>query len=145
MLLRSSRVQHFLQFLPTGETDWKDLPKTNLPGNTGSPTPIDLVKNYTNYYEFTFNKEDSTHLAQSLKIEPWSVEIIGEVEKPVTLNHLDEILSQQSLQEFVYRLRCVEGWSMVVPWVGFPLASLIEAGKTLVDRKICQIHLGAPT
>jgi methionine sulfoxide reductase catalytic subunit len=116
------------------ETEWRDLPKTNLLAKTGIPTPIDLVKNYTNYYEFTFNKEDSTHLAQSLKIDPWSVEITGEVEKPVTLN-IDDLLSQQTLQEFVYRLRCVEGWSMVVPWVGFPLASLLKRVKPLSTAK----------
>jgi methionine sulfoxide reductase catalytic subunit len=116
------------------ETYWKDLPKTHLPANTEIPTPTDLVKNYTNYYEFTFNKEDSTHLAQNLKIEPWSVEITGEVEKPVTL-HIDDLLSQQTLQEFVYRLRCVEGWSMVVPWVGFPLAGLLKRVKPLSTAK----------
>ena len=98
------------------------------------PTPIDLVKNYTNYYEFTFNKEDTTQLAQSLKIDPWSVEITGEVEKSVTLD-IDDLLSQQTLQEFVYRLRCVEGWSMVVPWVGFPLAGLLKRVKPLSTAK----------
>lgn len=116
------------------EMEWRELPKTNILAKTGIPTPIDLVKNYTNYYEFTFNKEDSTHLAQGLKIDPWSVEITGEVEKPVTL-HLEDILSQQTLQEFVYRLRCVEGWSMVVPWVGFPLASLLKRVKPLSTAK----------
>ncbi|MEQ1546370.1 protein-methionine-sulfoxide reductase catalytic subunit MsrP [Methyloglobulus sp.] len=118
----------------TGEPGWKGLPKTNVLANIEAPTPIDLVKNYTNYYEFTFNKEDSTHLAQNLKIDPWSVEITGEVEKPVTF-HLDDILSHQTLQEFVYRLRCVEGWSMVVPWVGFPLASLLKLVKPLSTAK----------
>jgi methionine sulfoxide reductase catalytic subunit len=124
----------FSPVFANSETDWKSLPKTDVLANTGIPTPIDLVKNYTNYYEFTFNKEDSTHLAQSLKIEPWSVEITGEVEKSVTLN-IDDLLSQQALQEFVYRLRCVEGWSMVVPWVGFPLASLLKQVKPLSSAK----------
>jgi len=124
----------FSSVFANSETDWKDLPKTNVLANTGIPTPIDLVKNYTNYYEFTFNKEDSTHLAQSLKIDPWSVEITGEVEKPATLN-IDDLLSQQALQEFVYRLRCVEGWSMVVPWVGFPLAGLLKQVKPLSTAK----------
>jgi methionine sulfoxide reductase catalytic subunit len=124
----------FSSAFATGEPDWKDLPKTNLFTNPGIPTPIDLVKNYTNYYEFTFNKEDSTHLAQGLKIDPWSVEITGEVEKPITL-HIDDLLSQQTLQEFVYRLRCVEGWSMVVPWVGFSLASLLKQVKPLSTAK----------
>jgi methionine sulfoxide reductase catalytic subunit len=116
------------------EPDWKSLPKADGFAGTLTATPIELAKNYTNYYEFTFNKEDSTHLAQDLKIDPWSVEITGEVEKPVTF-HLDDILNHQTLQEFVYRLRCVEGWSMVVPWVGFPLASLLKLVKPLSTAK----------
>ncbi|MEQ1485154.1 protein-methionine-sulfoxide reductase catalytic subunit MsrP [Methyloglobulus sp.] len=116
------------------KADWTNLPKADGLAGTLTATPVDLVKNYTNYYEFTFNKEDSTHLAQALRIDPWSVEISGEVEKPVTF-HLDDILSHQTLQEFVYRLRCVEGWSMVVPWVGFPLASLLKLVKPLSTAK----------
>ncbi len=118
----------------TGKLDWKELSKPEVLTNPGIPTPIDLVKSYTNYYEFTFNKEDSAQLAQSLKIDPWSVEITGEVEKPVIL-HIEDLLSQQTLQEFVYRLRCVEGWSMVVPWVGFPLAGLLKRVKPLSSAK----------
>jgi methionine sulfoxide reductase catalytic subunit len=116
------------------EPDWKSLPKADGFAGTLTATPIEFVKNYTNYYEFTFNKEDSTHLAQGLKIDPWSVEITGEVEKPVTF-HIDDLLSHQTLQEFIYRLRCVEGWSMVVPWVGFPLASLLKLVKPLSTAK----------
>lgn len=124
----------FYSVFANSKPAWKVLPKADGLANTAPPTPIELVKNYTNYYEFTFNKEDSTHLAQSLKIDPWSVEITGEVEKPVTF-HLDDILSQQTLQEFIYRLRCVEGWSMVVPWVGFPLAGLLKRVKPLSTAK----------
>jgi len=116
------------------EPDWKGLPKVDVLSKTEIPTPIKLVKNYTNYYEFTLNKEDSSHLAQSLKIDPWSVEISGEVENPLTLQ-LDDLLKPQTLQEYVYRLRCVEGWSMVVPWVGFPLASLLKRVKPLSTAK----------
>jgi len=116
------------------ETDWKNLSDALTGSDKLNVTPNDLVKNYTNYYEFTFNKEDSTRLAQNLQIDPWSVEIIGEVEKPLNL-HLEELLSQQSLQEYVYRLRCVEGWSMVVPWVGFPLAGLLKRVKPLSTAK----------
>ncbi len=97
-------------------------------------TPPDLVKNYTNYYEFTFNKEDSTTLAQNLVIDPWWIEITGEVERPLTI-HLEDLVSQQFLQEYIYRFRCVEGWSMVVPWVGFPLAALLKQAKPLSTAK----------
>lgn len=83
------------------------------------------VNNYTNYYEFTFNKADSTALAQVLPISPWQVTIEGEVEKPGTYN-LEDILSSNSLEERVYRFRCVEAWSMVVPWIGFPLGTMLK-------------------
>lgn len=118
----------------SSEMDLKNVVKTQSLTDALTTTPIDLVKGYTNYYEFTFNKEDSSHLAQDLQIDPWSVEITGEVEKPVTLQ-LDDILSHQSLQEFIYRFRCVEGWSMVVPWIGFPLANLLKLVKPLSTAK----------
>ncbi len=109
---------------------FSNLAKSATPDNSLKPTPVELVKNYTNYYEFTFNKDDSTKLAQSMVIDPWSVEISGEVEKPATY-HLEDILSQQTLEERTYRFRCVEGWSMVVPWVGFSLANLLKMAKPL--------------
>lgn len=88
-------------------------------------TPASLIQNYTNYYEFAYNKQGATRLAQNLTIEPWSVEISGAVEKP-GLYHLEDILRQHPQQERIYRFRCVEGWAMVVPWVGFPLANLLK-------------------
>lgn len=109
---------------------FSNLAKSATTDDSLKPTPAELVKNYTNYYEFTFNKDDSTKLAQSMIIDPWSVEISGEVEKPATY-HLEDILSQQTLEERIYRFRCVEGWSMVVPWVGFSLANLLKMAKPL--------------
>ena len=109
---------------------WANLPKSSFSADLLTPTPAELVKNYTNYYEFAFNKKDATRLAQKLRIDPWSVEISGEVENPGRY-HLEDILGQQTLQEYVYRLRCVEAWSMVVPWVGFPLASLLKMVKPI--------------
>ncbi|MGZ4960274.1 MAG: protein-methionine-sulfoxide reductase catalytic subunit MsrP [Methylomonas sp.] len=107
-----------------------NLPASKLSDSNLIPTPDELVKNYTNYYEFSFNKEDSTKLAQYLNTDPWSVEIGGEVEKPGKYQ-LEDILAQQTLQEYVYRLRCVEAWSMVVPWIGFSLADFLKAFKPL--------------
>ncbi|MCX7098073.1 MAG: protein-methionine-sulfoxide reductase catalytic subunit MsrP [Methylococcales bacterium] len=103
---------------------WPNLPKSPVTNGTLTVTPAEIAKNHTNYYEFSFNKTDSTRLAQNLVTDPWSVEISGEVEKPGHY-HLEDILAKQTLQEYVYRHRCVEAWSMVVPWVGFPLASLL--------------------
>ena len=116
--------------LANNKSLWGDLPKGNFPTDSLTLTPAELIKNYTNYYEFSFNKEDSTSLAQNLITDPWSVEISGEVEKPGTY-YLEDILRQQSLQEYIYRLRCVEAWSMVVPWVGFSLGSFLKMVKPL--------------
>ncbi len=109
---------------------WSGLPKGEFSNNSLIPTPAEIIKNYTNYYEFTFNKKDATKLAQSLPTDPWSVEISGEVETPGNY-YLEDILRQQTLQEYIYRFRCVEAWSMVVPWVGFSLGSLLKKAKPL--------------
>ncbi|WP_262965614.1 protein-methionine-sulfoxide reductase catalytic subunit MsrP [Methylobacter psychrophilus] len=109
---------------------WGDLPKSNLSNDSLLLTPAEIIKNHTNYYEFSFNKTDATTLAQSLPVDPWSVEISGEVEKPGSY-YLEDILRQQTLQEHIYRFRCVEAWSMVVPWVGFSLGSLLKMVKPL--------------
>lgn len=109
---------------------WNDLPKADFSADSLNPTPAELIKNHTNYYEFSFNKKEATTLAQNLVTEPWSIEISGEVEKP-GIYYLEDILGQQSLQEYIYRFRCVEAWSMVVPWVGFSLGSLLKTVKPL--------------
>ncbi len=83
------------------------------------------VANYTNYYEFSTNKQDSTVLAKALKTKPWTVEVVGEVEKPGVYN-LEDILKDNPVQERIYRFRCVEAWSMVVPWIGFPLGDMLK-------------------
>ncbi len=86
------------------------------------------VAGYTNYYEFSTNKQDSTALAKGLKTSPWNVEISGEVEKP-GVYQLEDILKDNPLQERIYRFRCVEAWSMVVPWIGFPLGEMLKRFK----------------
>lgn len=97
-------------------------------------TPKGLIQNYTNYYEFSFNKQDATKLAPKIPIDPWSVEISGEVEKGGVFN-LEDILGEQTLQEYIYRFRCVEAWSMVVPWMGFPLGDLLKRVRPLSTAK----------
>jgi len=107
----------------------------NKPGTEDlMPTPYGLIQNYTNYYEFSFNKEDSTQLAQKMPIDPWSVEISGEVENGGVFN-LEDILGRQTIEEYVYRFRCVEAWSMVIPWMGFPLAELLKWTRPLSSAK----------
>jgi len=88
-------------------------------------TPYNKVTQYNNFYEFGTGKDDPAAYAGSLKTRPWTITIEGEVRKPVTFD-IDQILKMAPLEERIYRLRCVEAWSMVVPWIGFPLAELIK-------------------
>jgi sulfoxide reductase catalytic subunit YedY len=83
------------------------------------------VTGYNNFYEFGTGKEDPAENAQRLRTRPWSVVIDGECAKPGRLT-LEDLLKPHPLEERIYRLRCVEAWSMVIPWIGFPLAGLIE-------------------
>jgi sulfoxide reductase catalytic subunit YedY len=80
---------------------------------------------YNNFYEFGTDKSDPSQNAGTLKPRPWSVSIEGEIKKPMTLD-LDQLLKLAPLEERVYRLRCVEGWSMVIPWIGYSLSELIK-------------------
>lgn len=87
-------------------------------------TPFNSAIGYNNYYEFSTDKKAVSILAQALDINNWKLEITGLVDKPITLS-MDDILKLE-LEHRVYRLRCVEGWSMVIPWCGIPLAKIIE-------------------
>jgi sulfoxide reductase catalytic subunit YedY len=89
------------------------------------PTPFDDITTYNNYYELGLSKSAPSELAGSLKPRPWSVAITGEVKQEQTLD-LDTILGWFKLEDRVYRMRCVETWSMVIPWLGFPLAPLLR-------------------
>ena len=89
------------------------------------PTPWKSVTTYNNFYEFGTDKADPAERAGSLRTRPWTLAVDGEVKKPLALG-IEEILRMAPLEERVYRHRCVEAWSMVVPWVGFPLAELVK-------------------
>jgi sulfoxide reductase catalytic subunit YedY len=88
-------------------------------------TPWKDVTTYNNFYEFGLDKDDPARLAHTLKTRPWTVQVDGHVQKGKTFD-IDDLLRLFPLEERVYRLRCVEAWSMVIPWVGFPLASLLK-------------------
>ena len=88
-------------------------------------TPFEAVTNYNNYYEFTTDKESVAPAAQSFATTPWTVEVGGLVGKPQKIA-IEDLLKRYPQEERIYRLRCVEGWSMVIPWTGFPLAKLIK-------------------
>lgn len=88
-------------------------------------TPHEAVTQYNNFYEFGTDKDDPARHGSAFKPQPWSVTVDGECAKPGTYG-LDDILRPHPLEERVYRMRCVEGWSMVIPWVGFPLGDLLK-------------------
>lgn len=88
-------------------------------------TPFDVVSGYNNFYEFGLEKSDPAENAGSLKTEPWSVHVDGLCDKP-GIYTLEDILKPHPLEDRIYRFRCVEAWSMVVPWLGFPLADLLR-------------------
>lgn len=88
-------------------------------------TPYEDVTRYNNFYEFGMDKGDPYQNSGRFVVDPWSVEIAGECNRPGTYT-LEDILKPHGLEERVYRLRCVEAWSMVIPWIGFPLADLLN-------------------
>ncbi|MCC2957890.1 protein-methionine-sulfoxide reductase catalytic subunit MsrP [Massilia sp. IC2-477] len=92
------------------------------------------ASSYNNYYEFGLDKGDPVENAHTLRTRPWTVTIEGEVKKPVTLD-IDRILKLAPLEERVYRLRCVEGWSMVIPWVGYSLSNLLKQVEPTANAK----------
>lgn len=88
-------------------------------------TPIEDITNYNNFYEFTTDKRDVARIARGFVTRPWTVAVEGLAMKPKVYD-LDDLLKLAPLEERIYRLRCVEGWSMVIPWVGFPLNKLLN-------------------
>ncbi len=88
-------------------------------------TPYADATSYNNYYEFGTDKSDPARNAGTLKTRPWTVSVEGEIKKPKVYD-IDELLKLSAMEERVYRMRCVEGWSMVIPWVGYSLAELIK-------------------
>jgi len=88
-------------------------------------TPLKDVTTYNNFYEFGTSKEDPAEYARTLKTSPWTVKVEGETGKPGDYA-IEDILKPHAIEERVYRFRCVEGWSMVIPWAGFPLGDLLK-------------------
>ncbi|MFS3557445.1 protein-methionine-sulfoxide reductase catalytic subunit MsrP [Citrobacter braakii] len=97
-------------------------------------TPADKVSGYNNFYEFGLDKADPAANAGSLKTDPWTLKISGEVAQPLTLDH-DALTARFPLEERIYRMRCVEAWSMVVPWIGFPLHKLLAQVEPTSNAK----------
>ena len=100
-------------------------------------TKFESVTTYNNFYEFGVNKEDPARFGHMLRPRPWTVEVGGHVARPKTYD-IDELIRLFPLEERVYRLRCVEAWSMVIPWIGFPLASLIKRVEPTSQAKFVE-------
>lgn len=111
----------------------------------GELTPYKAVTTYNNFYEFGTNKDDPSNNAGSLITKPWTVKVDGHVNKPGDYN-LDDLVKSHQMEERIYRMRCVEAWSMVIPWIGIPLKDMIARFEptskakyvrfeTLVDKK----------
>ena len=120
---------------------------SGVAGSAAAPTPAGLadelgdpantfeqITNYNNYYEFSTDKERVAALARDYPVSPWSVEVGGLVRNPKTFT-IEDILSGFDQEERVYRLRCVEGWSMVIPWLGFPLRKLLAQVEPTSEAK----------
>ena len=95
------------------------------------------ITTYNNYYEFGTGKSDPSENAHTLKTSPWSVQVTGAAAKTGTFT-LEDILAPHTLEERIYRLRCVEAWSMVIPWVGFPLGDLLKRFEPTSQAKFVQ-------
>ncbi|WP_427834485.1 protein-methionine-sulfoxide reductase catalytic subunit MsrP [Actinobacillus pleuropneumoniae] len=114
--------------------NFKDAPKSDL-----LLTPENKVTGYNNFYEFGVDKASPAKFAKDFKTDHWSLEIAGEVENPFVLNHT-QLFNTFPLEERIYRFRCVEAWSMVIPWIGFELARLVEMAKPTGKAKFVIFH-----
>jgi sulfoxide reductase catalytic subunit YedY len=101
-------------------------------------TSYDAIANYTNYYEFTVDKEQVARMAEGFVTSPWAVEVGGLVHNPKTFD-IDDLLKFEQ-EERIYRMRCVEAWSMVIPWIGFPLAKLLKEVEPTSQAKFVRFE-----
>jgi methionine sulfoxide reductase catalytic subunit len=102
-------------------------------------TPYEDVTTYNNFYEFGTDKSDPAENAKGFKTKPWSVAVEGLVSKPATYS-LEDFIKPSKLEERVYRHRCVEAWSMVIPWLGFPMSDLINRVQPLSSAKFIEFQ-----
>ena len=109
------------------------------PARADTPTPFDKVTSYNNFYEFGTGKEDPSAPGntRAFRPRPWSVVVDGLVAKPATYA-LEDFVAPSKLEERVYRMRCVEGWSMVIPWLGVPLADVLRRAQPLTSARFVE-------
>jgi sulfoxide reductase catalytic subunit YedY len=141
-LLQAAAAAGLAIAAPRGSAQPADVRK--LPAKPGpystmeKPTPYKLITEYVNFYEFGTEKDDPPKYAPKLlRTRPWTVRVEGEVHKPRTFD-IEELLKLAPMEDRVYRLRCVEAWSAVVPWVGYPLAELIRRVEPTGNAKFVE-------
>jgi sulfoxide reductase catalytic subunit YedY len=126
----------FFNSQPVANVETKEIANVETPttvSQVGTPNSLEDISNYNNYYEFSTDKRAVAKKAQKLVTRPWTIEVGGLVRNPKTFD-IDEILKFPQ-EERIYRFRCVEAWSMVIPWVGFPLKSLLDQVEPLATAK----------
>lgn len=117
-----------------GAATLSGMPGSAMAQSGLEPNEWDEITGYCNYYEFGTGKDDPSRNAHMLTTQPWSIQIDGLVERPGTYD-LADILSEMTIEERIYRFRCVEAWSMVVPWNGFELADLLTMAGVAPEAK----------
>lgn len=136
--------------LLAGAALWHGLPSSarattklqTAPSALSTTEPLsdrDAVTGYNNFYEFGTDKADPARQAHTLRTRPWTVAVDGEVKRAQVFD-IDALLKLAPMEERIYRLRCVEGWSMVIPWVGWPLAELIRRVEPTANAKFVEFH-----
>ncbi|RKH29747.1 protein-methionine-sulfoxide reductase catalytic subunit MsrP [Corallococcus sicarius] len=125
-LLGLKRTQPMDGFVPDAGAVAQPVVPARGAFDTAEPrTSYEDITTYNNFYEFGLDKNDPARRAHTLKTRPWTVVVDGEVHQPRTVD-VDQLISSFPLEERVYRMRCVEAWSMVIPWLGIPLGKLLE-------------------
>ena len=108
--------------------------KSSLSLTSDKPTPIEAITSYNNYYEFGTGKDEPAKNAEKFRTNPWTLTVDGEVGKKLTFGY-DDLFKIAPLEERIYRMRCVEAWSVIVPWVGFSLSELIKKAEPTAKAK----------
>jgi methionine sulfoxide reductase catalytic subunit len=138
VLSGTSPLAQALTPVPPGASLPKLAARSNAAYSVTEPlTSYADVTTYNNFYEFGTDKTDPAHYASTLKPRPWHITVDGEVGRPRTYD-IDDLLKLVPLEERIYRLRCVEGWSMVIPWIGFPLSEIIKRAQPNGNAKYLQ-------
>ena len=136
VIARSAAVLHAAQPAPHGRR-LEDIKKSPFSVADEKPNSWEQITTYNNFYEFGTDKESPSLYAGKLKTEPWKVAIEGECAKPASYQ-FEDLIKGIALEERIYRHRCVEAWSMVIPWVGFPLSEILKKAEPNGNAKYVQ-------